>query len=162
MNVQTNPMPTRAGQLGSILSIAYTELQYWLLGLTPESYHWAQGSAWERLGRYRHAAHHLARYLQSSENTHVRALLAFCYVRIGSWADAAREYSAVLDVWPDPSIAINLAHAQLQLGNTAHARQLVALVEAEHSPLEGDQQLALAALKRQLESASNKTIEPTR
>jgi hypothetical protein len=59
------------------LSLAYTELQYWLLGLTHESYHLHQAGVWADLHRYERAISHLKRYLAVTENVTARSELAF-------------------------------------------------------------------------------------
>ena len=153
------PHSTRAV---AVLRLAYTELQYWLVGLTPEGYHSAQASAWESLGNFDRAAKHLSSFLAVKENLQMRALLAYCYSRTGRWADAAREYTAVVSSWSHPSIVLGLAEAKLQLGDVAGARVLAELVESEHSPLDPVVQEGVAFLRAELASASNISPERTR
>src|SRR5262245_36502899 len=98
-------------RLLAALRLVYTELQYWLIGLTPEDYHWRMASAWEELEKFSRAARHLKSYLQSSENAQVRALLAYFYARLGSWSLAAEEYKTVIAAWPHPTFILGLAEA---------------------------------------------------
>jgi len=159
MSVDSNKILARTKSKLPLLRIAYTELQYWCVGLTPEGYHWSQGSTWEQYGNHRRAAKHLKLYLKYKENAYARALLAYCYARLSAWEDASREYAAVLTAWPHPSFSLALAEAHLHLGSISQAMVLVAKVEAEHqspdSPLPG-----LEDLKRRVKEASNKSLKP--
>jgi tetratricopeptide (TPR) repeat protein len=152
---------SRASRALAWFRLTYTELQYWLVGLTPEGYHWAQAAAWEDLGNFHRAAKHLSGYLQCSENAQARALLAYCYTRIGSWSLAAAEYTTVLASWPHPSIMLGLAEAKLQLGDLAKARELAEIVERDRPNMEPYVLQALEYLKGNLDAASNKTLERT-
>ena len=141
--------PPRATRVIAVVRLVYTELQYWLLGLTPEGYHSAQASAWEDFGDFNRAAKHLSAYLQKSDSPHVRGLLAYCYSRTQRWPDAAREYAAVIATWPHPSLVLGLAEAKLRLGEVAEAHELVASVERGPTPLEPMVEQALVFLKTQ-------------
>jgi hypothetical protein len=134
------------------LRLVYAELQYWLIGLTPEDYHWRMASAWEDLGNFDRAARHLKSYLQSSENAQVRALLAYCYARLGSWSLAAEEYRIVIAAWSHPTFILGLAEAKFELGDATSARALAELVEREHPSREPYVQQALLYLRARLDS----------
>ena len=142
-------------QLLAYSRLVYTELQYWLVGLSPEGYHSAQARAWEDLGNFNRAAKHLAAYLENSEKPQMRALLAYCFARTERWADAAREYAAVIAKWPHPSVALGLAEAKLHLGEVAEAHALLAAVEHSSFPLDPAIAHALALLKTELVVATN-------
>lgn len=144
------------------LRLIYTELQYWLVGLTPEGYHHAQASAWEGLGDFDRAAKHVRAYLKCTDKPQMRALLAYYHSRLHRWPDAAREYAAAISKWPHPSIVLGLAEAKLHLGDVAHAAELAASVERSATPLEPYVLRALEFLKPQLEAASNTSLERTR
>jgi hypothetical protein len=144
------------------LRLVYTELQYWLVGLTPEGYHHAQASAWEGLGNFDRAARHLRAYLQNSDKPQMRGWLAYCYSKLEQWPDAAREYTTAISKWSHPSLILGLAEAKLHLGEAADAAALAALVESSDAPLEPYVARALEFLKRQLKAASNTSLERTR
>ena len=146
--------PSRANRITAGLRLIYAELQYWLIGLTPESYHSAKASAWEDLGNFKRAAKHLAAFLESSENSQIRALLAYCYSQMECWSDAAREYTTVIAIWPHPSFVLGLAEARFHLGDVAQARELTASVESSSTALEPFVEQALAFMKAQLAAAS--------
>lgn len=133
------------------LRLIYTELQYWLVGLSPEGYHASQARAWEDLGNFDRAARHLKAYLDASESTHMRALLAYCYSRLERWPDADREYTRILADWPHPSLVLGLAEAKFHLGEVTRAQELVASVEQPGSTLEPYVKDALDFLKQQME-----------
>lgn len=155
MDDSANESPSRATRLLAYSRLVYTELQYWLVGLSPEGYHSAQASAWEDLGNFNRAAKHVSAYLENTEKPQMRAFLAYCFARTERWADAAREYAAVIDKWPHPSVALGLAEARFMLGEVAEAHRLLASVEHSNSPLDPAIAHALALLKTELAAASN-------
>lgn len=136
------------------LRLVYTELQYWLIGLTPEDYHWRMATAWEVLENFRRAARHLESYLQNSENAQARALLAYFYARLGSWSLAAEEYKTVIAAWPHPSFVLGLAEAKFELGDSTSARALADQVEREHPTREPYVEHALQYLRARLNPSS--------
>jgi hypothetical protein len=161
VNVSSSPTPYSTGVI-ALLRLVYTELQYWLVGLTPEGYHFAQASAWESFGKFDRAAKHLSALLENKEDPQMRALLAYCYSRAGRWADAAREYTAVAPRWSHPSVVLGLAEAKFRLGDVSGARVLAELVGSEHSPLEPMAAQGLAILRTELAAAPNNSFERTR
>jgi tetratricopeptide (TPR) repeat protein len=160
MNSEVDAPLVRAKSKLPLLRIAYTEFQYWCIGLTPENYHWSQGSSWEECGDYPRAVKHLNQYLKYKENAYARALLAYCYSRLSAWDDVVREYTAVLAAWPHPSFMLGLAEALLHLGHLQQARALTDEVESKHhsqeSPVAG-----LDDMKQQLYEASIKLVQAT-
>jgi tetratricopeptide (TPR) repeat protein len=161
MNTAANTLLTRLKSKLPLLRITYKELQYWFIGLTPEWYHWSQGSAWEEYGNYPRAIKHLKSYLGYKENAHARALLAYCYARLFAWEDALREYTAAIAGWPHPSFSLALAEAHMHLGNLSEAEAIVAATEAEFAASQSAALSGLEELKRQLREMSNNTMEPT-
>jgi hypothetical protein len=158
LNAAANSNPSRTSRILAGFRLIYTELQYWLVGLTPEGYHHAQASAWEDLGNFDRAARHLRAYLQNSDKPQMRALLAYCYSRLERWPDAAREYTTAITKWPHPSLLLGLAEAKLHLGEIAYAAELAASVERSATPLEPYVARALEFLKPQLQAASNTSL----
>jgi tetratricopeptide (TPR) repeat protein len=136
--------------VSAVLRLIYIEIQYWLVGLTPETYYWAKARAWEDFGDFRRATNSLSAYLKNSDDPQVRALLAYCYARRGDWARTADEYTRVLRKWNHPSIRLGLAEAERALGETEKARELIAELEKEQTPLAPQLEQALAILKGQL------------
>jgi hypothetical protein len=162
LNAAANVGLSRTSRVLAVLRLVYSELQYWLVGLTPEGYHHAQASAWEDLGNFNRAARHLRAYLQNSDKPQIRGWLAYCYSKLGQWPDAAREYTTAISKWSNPSLILGLAEAKLHLGEVAHAAALAALVESADAPLEPYVARALEFLKSQLQVASNTSLERTR
>jgi hypothetical protein len=162
LNAAANSSLSRSNRFLAGFRLVYTELQYWLVGLTPEGYHHAQASAWEDLGNFDRAARHLRSYLQNSDKPQMRGWLAYCHSKLEQWPDAAREYTAAVSKWSHPSLILGLAEAKLHLGEAADAAALAALVESSDAPLEPYVANALELLKRQLKAASNNSLERTR
>ena len=86
-------LPPSGRKFAAALHIAYVELQYWVIGLTPEPYHWQQATACETLEKYPRAVHHFGRCLTSKESAWARGLLAYCHAQLGDWSDEA--YAAI-------------------------------------------------------------------
>jgi thioredoxin-like negative regulator of GroEL len=150
--------PARApyrNRLVPILKLIWTEVQYWMVGLTPETYHWSMAQAWEQLGDFRRAGRHFAGYLQNSENTQVRAMLAWCHTKNGSWSEAAKEYAKVLTLAKHPSLELGLAESYLELGQVENAQPLIDSVEKQADSLEPRMQEALIELKQRMGGLSS-------
>ena len=142
-----------------MLRIAYVELQYWGLGLTPEFYHWRQGEAFELLGRYRKAAHHFRRYLSTKDNPQVRGLLAYCYAKLGSWPEAAREYEAADKAMPMASLSMGYATALAALGKNDQALAVVAAIEERYAELDGSYRNAIETLKQRIRKSESSVMQ---
>lgn len=155
----TDPPQSTSIRVLAGLRLGYIELQYWLLGLTPEDYHSAMARAWEDWGNLERTAHHLSAYLGYSEDTQIRALLAYCRSRQGAWQQAAGEYATVIEKWPHPSMILGLAEAKLNLGDLQAARELSEQVAREHSPMEPYVQEAYDYLRGLFDQASNPARE---
>jgi hypothetical protein len=162
VNAATSSGLNRTNRVLAVLRLVYTELLYWLVGLTPERYHHAQASAWEDVGNFDRAARHLRSYLKNSDKPQIRGWLAYCYSKLEQWPDAAREYTTAIRKWSHPSLILGLAEAKLHLGEVAHAKALAALVESSDAPVEPYVARALEFLKPQLQAASNTSLERTR
>ena len=138
--MENNTKPEAASgpfvRLFAAFSIAYAELQYWLFGVTPEGYHHAKATAWEKFGNFHRTAKHWAAFLKYEEDVRARGMLAYCYTRLERWEDASTEYERVLKSWRHPSIMLGLAEAKLRLGDLEEARRITDAVESEFSPLE--------------------------
>lgn len=162
MNAAADSNPSRTSRVLACFRLVYTELQYWLVGLTPEGYHHAKASAWEDLGNFHRAASHLRAYLRNSDKPQMRGWLAYCYSRLEQWPDAAREYTTAISKWSHPSLILGLAEAKLHLGDVAHAAALAALVKNWDAPIEPYVSRALEFLKPQIQAASNISLEGPR
>jgi tetratricopeptide (TPR) repeat protein len=150
MRLMSEEQPSRLAQVRAIAQIVYAELQYWCVGMLPESYHWKMGSAWDIFGNPRKAAHHLARFLQFADNAYVRGRLGHSYAQLGLWSEASREYERANQKHPHPEFALGHASAELRLGNRELAAQIVADVEAKYPKLEQKQMEDLAFIKEEL------------
>jgi tetratricopeptide (TPR) repeat protein len=133
-----------------VLKLIWTEAQYWMVGLTPEGYHWSMARSWEQLGNFRRAATHFARYLQNSEDAHVRAMLAWCHTKNGCWDEAVKEYAHVLAVWKHPSLEFGLAESYLELGDIEKARPLIESLEQQVDSLEPAFRVELDILRQRM------------
>lgn len=161
MNAVADSGRSQKTRLLAAFRLVYWELQYWLVGLSPEGYHHAQASAWEDLGNYSRAAKHLRAYLRNSDKPQMRGWLAHCYAKLEQWPDAAREYTTAISKWSHPSLILGLAEAKLHMGEIADAAALAALVGSSDAPREPYVAHALAYLKAHLQAASDSSMEPT-
>jgi tetratricopeptide (TPR) repeat protein len=132
----------------AVLKIAYTELQYWLVGLMPETYHVLQSRNYEQLGAYSRAAHHCRRFLELKDHPEVRARLGLCCSLLGQHLDAVREYKKALAQWEHPAIVLALAQAEFRSGNVERARAL--LTGLQQSQLSDPLRGAIAELQNEM------------
>ncbi|MEJ0084403.1 MAG: hypothetical protein WDO72_01865 [Pseudomonadota bacterium] len=116
--------------------LAYTELQYWLVGLTPEGYHLRQAQLWAEMQAFKRAIVHMKSYLKNTENATARWYLAYYYSCAEEWSQAALEYGRVAGVLPQPVVRLGQAEAELRLGNRAKAKEIIDSVDIEFPQLD--------------------------
>ena len=137
----------RAQATGQII---LAELLYWCVGLTPESYHWKKGEAWDVLGNHRRASVHLAEYLREADNAYVRGRLAWNYARLGQWEEASEQYERVNLKHPHPDFALGHVRAELRLGNRERAEQLLAEVQTTYPQLSQEHMMDVSFLQEEM------------
>lgn len=128
------------------LRLVYMELQYWLVGQTPETYHLHQAGVWVELNAFRRAIAHMKAYLTNTENATARWYLAYYHSCIEEWSQAALEYGKVAPLLPQPVVWLGQAEAELRLGNRAKAKEIMEAVDRDFPQLEG----ALLAARKEL------------
>jgi hypothetical protein len=124
---------SRFARASAVWQIIYAEVQYWLLGLMPESYHWKKGNAWDTLSNHQRAVVHLAEFLKYADNAYIRGRLAYCYSQLSLWTEASQQYERVNQKYPHPEFALGHARAELRLGNKARAAEILATVHSTYS-----------------------------
>lgn len=149
-----NQQPSGIACASAVWQIIYAELQYWCLGLLPESYHWKKGNAWDVLGKHDRAAVHFAEFLRFADNAYVRGRLAHCYACLGLWAEAAEQYERANQKHPHPEFALGHARAELRQGNKARAAEILAAVHSTYL-LEQAHMEDAAALHEELQHGWN-------
>ena len=123
-------------RLWCLLRLSYTELQYWLIGLSPESYHLHQATVWVEMHAYRRAIVHMKSYLKNTENATARWYLAYYHSCVEEWSQAAEEFGKVVTAMPHPAVRLGQAEAELRLGNRAKAKEIIDAVDREHPQLD--------------------------
>jgi hypothetical protein len=136
------------------LRLGYNEVQYWLVGLMPETYHARAAFFWSQLGNYRRSVEHCKRYLAVANSDSMKHMLAYCYGHLGKWSQAADALRSVTDIWNKPSLALSLAEAEWNSGNVLQARQAIASIEVCHRNLPGPLLGAIESLKGRMSSGS--------
>ena len=131
--IPSAPLKTQAW---CFLRLGYAELQYWLVGLTPESYHLHQANVWVEMHRYRRAIAHMKAYLANTENATARWHLAYYHSCVEEWSQSAAEYAKVVQVLPQPVVRLGLAEAELRLGNRTKGKEIIDAVDREFPQLE--------------------------
>lgn len=105
---------------------------YWTVGSVPESHHWQLAVLYMELGKWRNSVSYCNRYLEYRESSQIRSVLGYCYGSMGMWKEAARAYRSIPDIHKEPNFALGLAEAELNSGNLASAKEIVAVVEVIH------------------------------
>ena len=115
--------------------LALNEAIYWFVGTTPESHYATAAYLWHELGRHRRSIAHCKRYLAHTHSDPMVALCAYGHTELDEWTEAVAAYRSLTEPLKDPLNAMALAYAELQLGNAAEARAIVATVEAVRGQL---------------------------
>jgi len=137
----------------ALLKIGYTELRYWLVGMTPEGYHFAQSRNYEQFGAPDRSAHHAREVLTYAEYPEPRARLGYYCAMHGRTAEAAEHYRKATATWPHPAILLALAQAELRLGRHDVAAEL--LGRAENSEMKDQLLGPIAEVRAELAAANN-------
>ena len=145
-------------ELLALLKIAYTELQYWLIGMTPEGYHFQQARNFEQLGALKRSAHHSHQVLRYGEYPETRARLGYYYATLGSYQEAAEHYRKSIVGWPHPTFLLSLAQVELRLGNSQAAVEL--LERVENSESKDELAVAIAEVRSEM-TAAGRPMQPT-
>ena len=124
-------------RLWSYWLITYAELTYWLVGRTPEGYHWAKADAWSRINDHRRAIKHLQSYLKYAESASVRWHLGLQLGCVEEWPRAAEEIGKAAAVLTNPVVRIAQAEAEMRAGNKLKVREIIATIDRDHPHLEG-------------------------
>jgi len=123
--------PPLARRAGLYVRLIYKELQYWLVGLTPEHYHHYQAVILSKLLRFDSAIKHYRAYLKLTDDPHVRGNLGLLLGTVSRWSEALTEYERVLVKWRHPVVRLAIVEAHLRLGNLSEASRLISLVNEE-------------------------------
>ena len=117
-------------QFTAILKIGYAGLNYWVIGMTPERYHFLQSRNYDQLGASNRSAHHAHECLKFAEYPEPRARLGYYYANLDKHVEAAGHYRQAVKTWPHPSIMLALAQAELRCGDRQAALDWLARVES--------------------------------
>jgi tetratricopeptide (TPR) repeat protein len=141
---------TTLTHLRALGRVAFTTLANYLVGLTPEENHWRKGEAWGRIGAYRSAIWHFRKFLTYSEDSHVRAHLAWCYAQLGMHESAVQQYRQAYVRNKHAKVALGLAHVETELGNLDAARAVVRDLQGRRLELGDDGRALLDRLSAHL------------
>lgn len=145
---RTHGAKSAGAQLLARLKVAFTALQYVVLGLGRYTYHLRQSRTYEQAGNYERAAEHARSLLEIGEHPETRARLAHSYAMLRRDADAVREFRKAVEHWDHPGILLGLAQAELRIGNIQTARELLKRVQA--SPLAHDLRSPIRELQEEM------------
>jgi len=148
----TLPKQSGARYLRALARLTFTTLCYWMVGLTPEEYHWTKGVTWAQLRAYRLGAHHFRKLLTHSESAAARVWLGWCYGNLGMSEVAAQHFRQAYAQKPHPETALFLAQAELRSGNPERARALLGAIDATRQELNQDFSAELRILEETLGS----------
>jgi hypothetical protein len=151
--METVPKGLTPQRLTALLKVAYTELQFWLVGMTPEGYHFQQSRNYDQLGAPSRSAYHAHEVLKYAEYPEPRARLGYHYANLGRHAEAAEHYRKAVQAWPHPSIMLALAQSELRIGNYVTAAEW--LERTEKSEMKAQLENAIAEVSSELAAANN-------
>ncbi len=132
------------------LRLIYHHIVYWTVGTTPEAHHANLASCWFELDRYRRCIEHCEKYLDYEDSTYIRGLLGSSQLLAGDWNQAADTLRSIKDLYSEPELALALAEAEMQSGNSDEARKIVATIEVSHPNHKPHVAAALEYLRKEL------------
>ena len=120
----------------NLFKISYFTLIYWGVGLTEEEYHIRKAHYWINLENHRRAIRNYQKALKASEDSYVRATMAWCYGEIGMTEACLEHYRRSYDRYQRPSVALRLAYAELNMDNHEESENLLSYVKDNKDKLD--------------------------
>ena len=154
-------MPEIASKFITISKLIYFTTAYWAVGLTEEEYHIRKANYWIELDNHRRAIRNYQKALKASEDSQVRAAMAWCYGEIGMLEACHQHYRTAYDTNSHPSIALRLAYAELNLGNLAESNTLLQYVKSNRDRLHEEDTEEIEQLEKSIRKErdlSNKAL----
>jgi hypothetical protein len=133
------------------MKLLYTDIQYWVVGLTPEYYHLHHARLSWRLHDFGTAAKHFLAYFKYTDNPQVRAELGLCFGTIEKWPEALAQYQRAAMSWSDPAVKLAIAEVHLRMGNTDACLAQIKSVDEEFPTLSASLGNAKAELLREVQ-----------
>jgi len=121
-------MKSIAVRISNMSLIVFYTMAYWAVGLTEEEYHIRKANYWSELGNYRRAIRNYQKSLKSSEDSRVRAAMAWCYSAIGLLETSREHYRTAFQRNKAFDIVLGLAYAELNIENVEECRSLLQLL----------------------------------
>ena len=154
-------MPEIVPKFVNLFKIIYYTTAYWAVGLTEEEYHIRKANYWIELENYRRAIRNYHKALKASEDSQVRAAMAWCYGEIGMIETCLQHYRTSYEANKHPSIALRLAYAELNMGNHAESSTLLQYVKDNRDKVHEEDAEEVAKLEesiRKEEDLPNKAL----
>ena len=148
-------MPEIVPKFINLFKILYYSTAYWAVGLTEEEYHIRKANYWIELENYRRAIRNYQKALRASEDSQVRAAMAWCYGEIGMIETCLQHYRASYETNRHPSIAIRLAYAELNMGNHAESSKLLQYVKDNKEKVHKEDAEEVAKLEESIRKEAN-------
>ena len=143
-------MPGFLSRSLTLFKIVYFTTAYWAVGLTEEEYHIRKANYWLELENYRRAIRNYQKALKASEDSRVRAAMAWCYGELGMAETCLHHYRKAYETHGHPSIALRLAYAELHMGNITESGRLLDYVERNRERLHEEDAGEVERLERSI------------
>jgi tetratricopeptide (TPR) repeat protein len=130
MSRQEITRPSLPSRLVLHWKCVYKELQYWLLGHSPEHYHHYKAYIHSELCDFTRAVKHYRAYLTNTNDPRIRANLGMTLATLERWPEALAEYQKVELEWPHPAVVLAIAEAHVRLGDREAALRQITKVDA--------------------------------
>jgi tetratricopeptide (TPR) repeat protein len=151
-----NSVATRIANASMIL---FYTMAYWAVGLTEEEYHIRKAQYWIALGNHRRAIRNYQKSLKSSEDSRVRATMAWCYASIGLMESSREHYRRAFERNKTFDICLGLAYTEMNLENYEECERLIEFVRARTKTPTDQQSAEMAKLQEDLATARTTTSE---
>jgi tetratricopeptide (TPR) repeat protein len=147
-------------RISNLSLIFYYTVAYFAVGLTEEEYHIRKAGYWTELGSYRRAIRNYQKSLNCTEDSRVRAAMAWCYSEIGLIESSREHYRRAFERNRSFDIVLGLAYAELNLENYPQVQAMLDILKAEIGNPTEHQSSEIARLKSLLESQSQSNERP--
>jgi tetratricopeptide (TPR) repeat protein len=144
----------------NVFKIVYYTTAYWAVGLTEEEYHIRKANYWIELENYRRAIRNYQKALKASEDSQVRAAMAWCYGEIGMIETCLQHYRTSYETNDHPSIALRLAYAELNHGNHEESSKLLQYVKDNADRMHEEDAEELTKLEEDIDKERNLPNKP--
>lgn len=135
----------------SILKLIHLHLGYLFVGLDEEYFYISRANCFTNLGWYNYAIGNYKKAMIESKDPHIKSALGYCYIMVGDFEKSVKYYREAYENSSHPDIALGLACAEMNNGNTDEGKKILEILSKKQDELDPYHINELNRLKHEIE-----------